>query len=333
MFLIGDIGGTKTDLAIYSPDNDFKTAVAQERYVSDDYDSLAAMCHEFLKKSDAKIEAATFAVAGPVANGKAHVTNLPWDLSEKELSSALKISSVYLLNDLEAIAWAVPALGSNDLETLRKGERSERGAIAVIAPGTGLGQAFLTWNNGGYRAHSSEGGHADFAPNDADEAGLLAWLQKKYGHVSYERVCSGMGFPNIYDYLLENGFAQENADIKEQVANAEDRTPILMNAVLDADHPCKLCKRALEIFVSALGAAAGNLVLHYNASGGVYLGGGLPPRILSALKEPRFLEAFSAKGRLSSLAKNSPVHVIKNGVSLLGAIRFTLANHHHSPKN
>ena len=331
MFLTGDIGGTKTDLAIYSAENDFQKPIAEARYQSADHESLAEIARDFLEKNPSrKVRAATFAVAGPVADGKAHITNLPWEMSEESLAESLTIKSVHLVNDLESIAWAVPALGADDLETLNVGQRAERAPLAVLAPGTGLGQAYLTWSGDHFHAHASEGGHADFAPGNSLETELLAHMQKKCDHVSYERVCSGLGFPNLYDFLRDKGVAPELPEMRDALAAAKDRTPIIMEAALDKSHPCKLAKETLKLFVEILGSAAGNLVFHYMATGGIYLGGGIPPRILPALKSDTFLRAFENKGRLSGVVRDTPVHVITGRVSLLGAALYTRAHSQHS---
>ncbi len=199
--------------------------------------------------------------------------------------------------------------------------------MAVIAPGTGLGEAFLTWNGSRYQAHASEGGHADLAPNNTLEAELYRFLEKRFGHVSYERVCSGLGIPSIYTFLKESGYAVEPAWLAERLATAQDLTPIIIGAAMDEKKPCSLSVKTLEIFVSVLGAEAGNLALKVLATGGVYLGGGIPPRIVTALQSDRFLGSFHNKGRLASLMTKMPVHVILNPKAvLLGAAYAELEN-------
>jgi glucokinase len=214
----------------------------------------------------------------------------------------------------------VPFLEAADLHTLNEGQPAPGGVIAVIAPGTGLGEAFLTWDGSRYRAHASEGGHTDFAPTNALEAGLLRYLLGRFEHVSYERVCSGRGLPNIYAYLKDSGYAEEPPWLAEQLASVEDPNPIIVNAALYGERPCELCVAMLNTFVSILGTEAGNLALKVLATGGVYLGGGIPPRILPALEQEEFIEAFRRKGRMSDLLARVPVHVILNPkVALLGA--------------
>ena len=322
MLLAGDIGGTKTALAIFSPDKGPHAPLAEETFPSARYPSLEALAGEFLAQTDLPVDRASFGVSGPVAGGEAAVTNLPWKMDEAFLGKALGLRSVRLLNDLEAIASAAPFLGSDDLHTLNAGEPDPVGALAVIAPGTGLGEAFLTREGSGYRAHSSEGGHADFAPTGELELELLGHLLDRFGHVSYERVCSGRGLPNIYGYLKEIGHAEEPSWLAGKLAAAEDPTPIIVETASDPEAPCELCVAALDVFVSVLGAQAGNLALTVMATGGVFLGGGILPRILPFLERDRFAEAFGRKGRFSELLGRVPVHVILNPkVALVGAAR------------
>jgi glucokinase len=327
MLLAGDIGGTKTNLAVFSPEDGPRAPLAEATFPSADYPSLEALVREFMSQVDLKADRASFGVPGPVAAGRATITNLPWVMEETQLQEALNLSSVRLLNDLAAIAHAVPLLESADLHALNVGQPAPGGAMAVIAPGTGLGEAFLTWDGSRYRPHASEGGHADFAPTNLLEVELLCYLQERFEHVSYERVCSGRGLPNIYAYLRDSGYADEPAWLTEQLAAADDPTPVIVNAALlrhrpplDSERPCELCVATLNAFVSILGAEAGNLALKVLATGGVYLGGGIPPRILPALEQERFMEAFRHKGRMSDLLARVPVHVILNPkVALLGA--------------
>jgi glucokinase len=232
MLLAGDIGGTKTNLAVFSPEDGPRAPLAEATFPSADYPSLEALVREFLSQVDSKVERATFGVAGPVAAGRAAITNLPWVMEEGPLREALNFSSVRLLNDLAAIAHAVPFLEPADLHTLNVGQPAPGEAMAIIAPGTGLGEAFLTWDGSRYRPHASEGGHADFAPNNPFEVELLRYLQDRFEHVGYERVCSGRGLPNIYAYLKDSGYAEEPAWLTEQLAAADDPTPVIVNAAL-----------------------------------------------------------------------------------------------------
>jgi glucokinase len=329
MLLAGDIGGTKTNLAVFSPEAGPRAPLAEATFPSADYPSLEALTLEFLSQVDLPVERASFGVAGPVAAGRAEITNLPWVMAETPLQEALNLLSVRLLNDLASIAHAVPFLEPDDLHTLNEGQPVPGGAIAIVAPGTGLGEAYLTWDGSRYRPHASEGGHTDFAPNNPLEVELLRYLQDRFEHVSCERVCSGRGLPNIYAYLKDSGYADEPAWLAEQLAAADDPTPVIVNTALSRERPCELCVATLNTFVSILGAEAGNLVLKVMATVGVYLGGGIPPRILPALEGKRFLEAFQRKGRMSDLLARVPVHVILNPkVALLGAACYGLELSH-----
>jgi glucokinase len=318
--LAGDIGGTKTNLAVFTTESGLRAPLAEASFPSRDYPSLEVLVQEFLARTQTKIDIASFGVAGPVVNRKSKITNLPWMMDEACLADALGIASVHLLNDLLALAYAVPFLTDKDLHVLHKGYAVSGGTIAVVATGTGLGEAYLIWDGTTYRAYASEGGHADFAPSNTLETGLLHYLLERFDHVSYERVCSGSGLANIYDYLKDGGYAEEPDWLAEKMLSAHDRTPVIVKAAQDEDRPCKLCQATLGMFISILGAEAGNMALKVIATGGVYLGGGIPPRILSAIERGPFMEAFGRKGRMSKLMEEIPVHVILNPkAALLGA--------------
>ena len=320
MLLAGDIGGTKTNLAVFSSETGWRKPYAEATFSSVNYPDLESLVHEFLGQHDFTIDRASFGVAGPVVAGHASITNLPWMMDEHQLQQALHIPSVRLLNDLDAIAHSVPHLESQDLYALNAGQRVSGGAIAVIAPGTGLGEAFLTWDGSQYQAHTSEGGHTDFAPANTFQLELLRYLMVRFPHVSYERICSGTGLPNIYDYLKDSGYAEEPQWLAEQLANTLDRSPIIVNNALDKENACKICVTTLDAFVSILAAEAGNLALKVLATGGVFIGGGIPPRILSYLQATQFMQAFTHKGRFTPMLEQMPVHVILNPkVALLGA--------------
>ncbi len=320
MLLAGDIGGTKTNLAIFDSARGPRDPVQTGTFPSAKYPSLETVVRDFLGDAHLKVARAAFGVAGPVVAGRAEVTNLPWVMDETQLAAALDLEKVTLLNDLAATANAVPHLAATDVHTIQAGQRVAGGTIAVIAPGTGLGEGFLTWHGGHYLPFASEGGHTDFAPTNPLEAGLLRYLQERFGHVSYERITSGSGLPNIYHYLKDNGYAQEPAWLAEQLAAAPDPSPVITNAALDPNRPCDLCQMTLQTFVSVLGAEAGNLALKLLATGGVYLGGGIPPRILPALTDGTFITAFLHKGRFADLLAKIPINVITDPrVALLGA--------------
>jgi glucokinase len=325
MLLAGDIGGTKTMLAIFALREGPRAALIEETFPSAQYLSLEAVVREFLARTDLPVDRACFGVAGPVLGGRATVTNLPWEMEEAHLAEALGIETVHLLNDLEAIANAVPLLEARDLHTLNHRSPEPGGAIAVIAPGTGLGEAFLTWDGTRYQAHPSEGGHADFAPSNVLELGLLRYLQDIHGHVSWERVCSGIGIPNIYAYLKAIGHADEPTWFADKLATARDATPLIVNSALGAEDRCDLCVATVSTFCAILGSEAGNLALKVLATGGVYLGGGIPPRVLPVLDNRSFMHSFQDKGRFAELMIRLPVHVILNPqAALLGAARYGL---------
>ncbi len=318
--LAGDVGGTKTNVAIYSKEAGLHAPLLEATFPSTAYAGLAPLLQEFLTQTDIQVARACFGVAGPVVNGQARITNLPWVLDETQLAADLGLDSFTLLNDLVAIASGVPFLDPTDVYTLHPGQLQPGGALAVVAPGTGLGEGYLTWDGKKYRAHASEGGHCDFAPTNELEVDLLRYLQARLGRVSYERVCSGLGIPNIYAFLRDSGYAAEPAWLAEQLAAANDPNPVIVQAALEREQPCELCRKTLEIFVSILGAEAGNMALRVLATGGVYLGGGVPTHILAALDSDTFRAAFRNKGRLSSLLEQIPVYVILNPkIALLGA--------------
>ena len=324
--LAGDLGGTKTNLAVFSIEKGTGSPLAEATFHSRDYDNIESIIQAFLAGRKDQIDAAFLGVAGPVVDGRAKITNLDWQLTEEQIKSQCNLSRVVLMNDLVATASAIPCLKANDLHTINEGQPVVGGAMAVIAPGTGLGEAFLVKAGSRYLAFSSEGGHADFAPATSIEQELLAFLQQRLGHVSYEQVCSGMGLPNIYDFYKQRGAAPEEAWIAEQLAAADDPTPVIVNGALAAETPCALCRTALKTFVAVLGAEAGNLALKVLATGGVYLGGGMPPRILEFLAEDNnFMDAFANKGRMSELLAVIPVRVITNPkAALLGAAAYGL---------
>jgi len=320
MLLAGDIGGTKTVLAVFSPEAGPRAPIAEATFPSGRYPSLEAIVQEFLRQGRQSIDRACFGVAGPVVHGASKITNLSWTVEEPRLAHVLGGARVRVVNDVEATASAVPILEPSDLHTLNAKPAAPEGAIAVIAPGTGLGEAFLTWDAGRYRAHPSEGGHADFAPRTATEQDLLASLASAGGHVSCELVCSGIGIPRIYAYLKDRGVAPEPPWLSAELAGGTDPTPAIVRAAVAHTPPAELARAALAEFVGILGAEAGNLALKVLATGGVYLGGGLPPRMLSLLGEGRFMRAFTDKGRLSNLLAAIPVHaIVRPDTALIGA--------------
>jgi glucokinase len=318
--LAGDIGGTKTSLAIFTSRSGPLETIAEATFASKDYPSLEALVLDFFSRIDVTPDRASLGVAGPVMNGHAKITNLPWVMDESTLSDSLGVSSVRLINDLMALAHAVPHLDEKDVHVLNAGAGIEGGTIGVVAPGTGLGEAYLTWDGSRYIPCASEGGHADFAPTSRLEVDLLNYLMKQFEHVSYERVCSGQGLVNIYSYLKESKHAEDTPWVAERIRSADDAAPVIVMGAFEGEAPCILCRTALDTFISILGAEAGNMSLKVLASGGLYLGGGIPPKIIKGLKNGPFMKSFTNKGRMSDLMKNIPVYVILNpDAALLGA--------------
>jgi glucokinase len=324
MLIAGDIGGTKTDLAIYSSESGPHAPLAETEVHSADYPSLQAMVEEFLARAKLSVDVASFDVAGPVIDGRVKTTNLPWVLDERVLVKDLNLKSVYLMNDLEAVARAVPVLRPSDLITLNAGEPARKGAIAIIAPGTGLGESFLTWDGSQYLAHSSEGGHSDFAPVNEQQIRLLHYLLQRFDHVGFERVCSGIGLPNIYEFLRDDEKIPERPDVAQSIASARDRTKAIVSAAMDLDNPSELCRTTIDMFVSILASEAGNLALKVLATDGIYIAGGVALHVLAALQQPRFMETFTRKGRFKDLMERIPVHVITTRAALLGAATYGL---------
>ena len=327
MLIAGDIGGTKTDLAIFSNEAGPLTPLAQTRVPSANYPSLQAIVKEFLEKEKTPVDSACFAIPGPVIGGRAKATNLPWVIDEESLAQDLGMNRglVHLINDLEAIAHAVPILRPGDVETINAGEPVRRGAIGVIAPGTGLGESFLTWEGAQYVAHSSEGGHADFAPADQRQIRLLEYMLKTADHVSFESVCSGRGIPNIYAYLRDIEQIPQAPEVTASIDSARDRTAAIIAHAADGVDSSKLSQAAVETFVSILGAEAANLALKVLATGGIYVAGGVAVHTLPALKQQAFMQSFKRKGRFSDLMARIPIHVVISPAGLAGAAAYGLS--------
>jgi glucokinase len=327
LLLAGDIGGTKTHLGIFSREKGLRLPLAEADFVSAQFPDLTTIVRDFLNRVNIPADAACFGVAGPVVEGVAKVTNLPWIIDEKHICRELNLSSVRVLNDLAATAFAVPLLESSDLHTLNEGRPVSGGNMAIIAPGTGLGEAFLTWDGSQYQGHATEGGHVDFAPNNALQRELLSYLQERLGHVSYESVCSGLGILNIYYFLRERCYGEEPSWLSDKLAQEKDPVPVIVSAALDHENACDLCVIALNLFASILGAEAGNMALRVLATNGVYIGGGIPRRILPYLENGQLMKSFRNKGRMADLVSQMPVFVILNPkVALMGAAWYGFNN-------
>ena len=324
IFLAADIGATKTNIGLFTFSGRLTAYSQLVQLKTADFPNLETLVAEFLFSQKAGVRFCVFGVPGPVDNGRAKVTNLPWVIDEKKIQRDLNVPIVRIINDLEATAYALTELNPGDLFTLSAVKKDINGNRAIIAPGSGLGESFLTWDGATYASFASEGGHGDFAPNSEIECELLLYLQKQYGHVSYERVCSGQGIKNIYRFLKDQKVEKEPAWLTEKFESAEtDPVPLIIEAALNTERPCPICVTTITLFSSVLGAEAGNLGLRVLAKGGVYLAGGLPERVLPFLKKKAFLNAFYQKGRMSDVLKNVPLHVITNPTAgLIGAARY-----------
>ncbi|MCE5259790.1 MAG: glucokinase [Chloroflexi bacterium] len=319
MLLIGDVGGTKTALAVVDPARDLHVPLAELLVQSADFRSAEELVRYAITTLSYPIDYIALGVPGPVVDGVVTGTNLPWQVDQNQLQKSLDCRGVFLLNDLEAIASAVPYLLPDGVAALNDVPAKRGGAIAVIAPGTGLGEGYLTWDGQQYCAHPSEGGHSNFGPDSELQYDLGKWLWQRHGHVSNERVCSGRGLPNLYEFLKVNKNYPEPEWLARAVSEAEDPTPIIVSEATRGPDAAPLCRAALDLFIEIMGAEAGDMALKVLATGGVYLGGGIPPRIVPELQKGAFMNAFCAKGRIRYVMETIPVYVILDPrVALLG---------------
>jgi len=321
--LAGDIGGTKTTLAIFDVSGPRPVSLQEETYRSAGFDSLESIVSTFLGGVSGDCAHACFGIAGPVSANTAKTTNLPWFIDGDRMAASLDLNSVSLINDLEANAWGIAALTPTDFFELSPGAPGATGNAAVISAGTGLGEAGMYWDGERHRPFGTEGGHADFSPQTKRETELLLFLKTRYEHVSWERLVCGGGLVNIYEFMLSRRGAEPPPAVRDAMREG-DPAAAISKAALSGE--CEHCADALDLFVHLYGAEAGNLALKMMATGGVYVGGGIAPKILERLKAPGFMQAFHAKGRMESLMRGMPVRVILNPrTALLGPALFVLA--------
>lgn len=324
MILAGDIGGTSTRLALFDVAGGAQRTVARERYPSRNYTGLAEIVHAFTSAHQCELDAACFGIAGPVRQGRVETPNLPWVIEAASLATQLRLPRVTLLNDLEANAWGVFTLEDADFATLSAGVPAADGNAAIISAGTGLGEAGYYWDGSRLHPFASEGGHADFAPHDELTVELYRWLHRRYGHVSWERVVSGPGLVNIYTFLRDVKHITEPTVLTDAISSNDPAAAISKAAL---DETSELAVAALDLFVALYGAEAGNLALKMKATRGVWLGGGIAPKILARLTRPGFLEAFRDKGRFHAFLEAIPVRVILNDeTALRGAAWHALSS-------
>jgi glucokinase len=319
MILAGDIGGTNTRLAFFDVLNGRLEELSERIYPSREHASLDDIVADFVSKQKTRASAAGIGIAGPVQDGVSHATNLPWTVDARRLAQRIGIPSVALLNDLEANGYGIATLATDDFAILQEGAPGAAGNAVIISPGTGLGEGVLYWDGKQHWPLPSEGGHASFAPEDELQDSLLKYLRGQFGHVSWERLVSGPGLLNIYKFLRDTGAEQEPARLTRELSS-EDPARVISEAALEGKSP--LCEKALDLFVTLLAAECGNMALKVLATGGVYLGGGIPPKILPKLKTLLFLKAFANKGRFRTVLEAMPVRVILNDhTALRGAAR------------
>jgi glucokinase len=318
--LVGDIGGTKTGLAVAETVGDKVRLDHERRYPSRDHGSLDALLRRYCDDTGAHCDLAALAIAGPVTGGRSKATNLPWEVDALAIRQGLGLSAVRLLNDLEAVAWGVSALGSDEVAVIHPGDPDAVGNACVVAAGTGLGQAGMFWDGRRHHPFATEGGHTDFAPTDEREFALFQFLQRTHGHVSWERVASGTGIGNLHAFLLEWRGGELPAWLREEMA-AGDPSAAIARAATEAR--CPICMEAMELFARLYGREVGNAALKHLALGGVYLGGGVAPKNLDLLRAGGFAAAFLDKGRMGPLMERMPVKVIlEQRTPLFGAARF-----------
>jgi glucokinase len=322
VILAGDIGGTHARVAFFDVMDGRFRLVSASVYPSREYTGLDQIVAKFVATASLRPDAACFGVAGPVRDGRVQTSNLPWIIESRTLADELHIKRAILINDLEANAWGIAALDPNDVVALNQVEGNPVGNQAVISAGTGLGEAGMYWDGSQYHVFACEGGHADFAPRNELETELLGYLQARFGHVSVERVASGPGLVNVFHFLRDSVRGTAPQWLVDEMSSGDPAAAISRAGV---EGKCPLCEQAVDIFISVYGAEAGNLALKLMATGGVYLGGGISPKMLPKLTQPQFIQAFTDKGRLRGLMESIPVRAIVNeNAALLGAARYAV---------
>ena len=317
MILAGDVGGTKTLLGLFDRAGSRLRIRHQQAYSSQASPSLSSIVKTYLDETGARVKSCAIGVAGPVVNGRSQVVNLRWPVEERQLARTLGIARARVINDLEATAWGVPELGPRQTRSLTPGARPVPGNAVLIAAGTGLGMAILLWDGTRFRPSASEGGHQDFAPRNDVEDALLRYLRRRHDHVSVERIASGPGFQTTYEFLVESARGTRTEEMARRMSEGDPNAAVAEAAIRRTD---ATAVRAAEILVSVYGAAAGNLALVAKSTAGVYVGGGIAPKILPLLERGEFLRALRAKGRLSPLLERMPVRVIlEPRTALIGA--------------
>ena len=319
MILAGDIGGTNARLAYFQPQNGHLSLVSERTFPSREHSEFGEIVTQFVDDSGTRPDAACFGIAGPVRNGRVETSNLPWVIEQSLLAKQIHLPATLLINDLEASAWGIGALSPGDLVPLNSVKGPSVGNQGVIAPGTGLGEAGLFWDGNRHHVFACEGGHADFGPQGDLQIELVRFLQARFGHVSYERILSGPGLVNVYEFLRDSGCGKESLEFAAALKKG-DPAATISKAALDGTQI--LAERALDLWISVYGAEAANLALKVMATGGLFLAGGITPKVLSKLTGPAFMKAFLAKGRLQPLMEAIPVQVVTNEkAGLLGAAR------------
>ncbi len=323
MILAGEIGATRTRLAAFDADGNKLQCVVEKTYLSHDHSGLPELITGFIKTEGIPVHSACFGVAGPVTAGRSKISNLDWTIDSRELANQLKLNSVGLINDLEAYAYGIDALESKDFITLSEGSEDAEGNRAVISARTGLGVAGMYWD--GFRHHpfACEGGHADFSPRNKLEMELLDYLQGKHRRVSCERILSGPGIKNIYDFLRDTKKVDEPKELREQMSQAPD--PPALISKLAAEGKAPICDQTMSLFVSIYGAETGNCALYFMSTGGIFIGGSIAAKNVNKMKDPAFMQSFLAKGRMTQLLQQMPVKIVLNDDSgIIGAARYTL---------